>query len=503
MTITDGTKLFAYFGEKFTIEFNLPGIDDASYIPSSMEAFKEDAVTLPELNIDGYEFIGWFIDSSCTISFDSSKGITEDTTLYAGLKSLIQEWKISFEPLFDDAPVEVSNMPFDRVLTSGEALGVLNEPVATGYLFIGWYLDEDFTNALPDGYVPNKDTVIYVRFMKESFVISSGEKNYLEYHLGRDEDNPLDLFYEVRGGGIFTEDFKIECTYKGLPVEIADGGFGGKSTSFAEVQFNCNVDIDVRRIGTGAFSSVDFGESAETPYTFKIRTDVLEGTVNAIKFGYKAKEKYILDFDIGKTEGSVKMEVGGSSTSDSQVDIYIGELGGKLELDLYDTAKNDPFYDTQRTNDFSLTVNDASAGTVEVTALDSSKAAESNITLDIKNPKLNGLSLEFAKNAGERNEAWSNNLTLIINGEIADPFNKVNLYSGYKEGSTGTATFVFNDENLTNSAIRKIKVEDDPDVTARIYVPESLINNSGLTVLKNSFNSSSFIDDISKYSKQI
>ena len=100
-------------------------------------------VTSPTM--DGYTFIGWYTDESCTDAwnFDTDK-ITADMILYGG-------WEIYVPPVPPDRDITFrpNNGEPDTtiIVLTGEFIPRPQTPVKEGYTFIGWYTDEACSNA--------------------------------------------------------------------------------------------------------------------------------------------------------------------------------------------------------------------------------------------------------------------------------------------------------------------------------------------------------------------
>ena len=94
---------------------------------------------------EGYLFIGWYKDSSCTIAWnlDTDK-VNDNLVLYGG-------WELYVPPVPPDCDVtfKPNNGDPDRtiVVLTGELIPRPITPIRNGYVFIGWYIDEECTIA--------------------------------------------------------------------------------------------------------------------------------------------------------------------------------------------------------------------------------------------------------------------------------------------------------------------------------------------------------------------
>ncbi|GAA6427780.1 InlB B-repeat-containing protein [Dielma fastidiosa] len=86
---------------------------------------------------EGYTFTGWYIDQDCTIPWDFDNRVYSDLTLFAG-------WQVNTEeyPFTDYKPNEQSSVHLEAEADKKE---LPEEPVKEGYIFKGWFVDEDCT----------------------------------------------------------------------------------------------------------------------------------------------------------------------------------------------------------------------------------------------------------------------------------------------------------------------------------------------------------------------
>lgn len=99
----------------------------------------------PSPTMEGYTFIGWYIDEACTNpwNFDTNK-VTANTTLYGGWEVFAPpvppDCNITFKPNNGDADTTI-------IVLTGEFIPRPPTPIRNGYIFIGWYTDEACTVA--------------------------------------------------------------------------------------------------------------------------------------------------------------------------------------------------------------------------------------------------------------------------------------------------------------------------------------------------------------------
>lgn len=125
---------------------------------------------------EGYEFVDWYADEACAKLFPiGEKPTTKEVHIYA--KWAVAKYDIV---IYDDLnPTEKFEIEYKKIPT-------LVEPNEEGYIFDGWYIDEDCTVK----YVPDKVTADLELFVKWNY------RNYeIEY---------------VNNGGMIATDFTTE-----------------------------------------------------------------------------------------------------------------------------------------------------------------------------------------------------------------------------------------------------------------------------------------------------
>lgn len=140
---------------------------------------------------DGYNFNGWYTakDGGTLISTSSKVTITSDQTLYAHWSN--DKIMIIFE--VNGGTVEKS----EKLVTYDKSYGVFPETTKSGYIFAGWYLDEEFTKP-----VSESDTV----------KITSNHKIYAKWDMKR-----YIVTFEATGG---ISDVKNKQVVQGKPYGV-------------------------------------------------------------------------------------------------------------------------------------------------------------------------------------------------------------------------------------------------------------------------------------------
>ena len=150
-SITEDTIIYAkVLQDSYNISFDSNGGTDVESITSTNIFSKEDE-PIPYKN--GYIFKGWFYDKhSWNEPVIYNDILTDHITLYA-------KWeKQTFNLVYttDGSPVESS------------VIGFIPNPIPIsikdGYIFDGWYYDQEYTNKALPGDEINEDTTVYAKF---------------------------------------------------------------------------------------------------------------------------------------------------------------------------------------------------------------------------------------------------------------------------------------------------------------------------------------------------
>ncbi|KOS60634.1 InlB B-repeat-containing protein [Lysinibacillus agricola] len=120
-----------------------------------------DLVKTPATPVkDGYHFDGWYKETALNNAWDFAKDkVTADITLYA-------KWTKDYMVTFDSnggSEIPSQTVPYKALVKAP------SNPKKEGYLFIGWYKNENFTKAWDFAKdVVTEDLTLYARWMKES-----------------------------------------------------------------------------------------------------------------------------------------------------------------------------------------------------------------------------------------------------------------------------------------------------------------------------------------------
>lgn len=102
---------------------------------------KGDTAYFEPIEIPGYEFENWYSDKDFTILFDFNRPVLKDETVYAKYISSVYNVTYFVGKGTHDNPA---------TYTSSEGLTLKDAAAPYGYLFAGWYADENYTEKIDD-----------------------------------------------------------------------------------------------------------------------------------------------------------------------------------------------------------------------------------------------------------------------------------------------------------------------------------------------------------------
>ncbi|MDE6242207.1 MAG: InlB B-repeat-containing protein [Anaeroplasmataceae bacterium] len=147
--------------DTYTITYNVQGHGEA---PASVSNATALPTNLPQITAEGYVFGGWYLNADCTEAAQAGAAITKNTTLYAKWTPEGEEPATTYTITYDiqghgEAPASVSNA---TALPTN-----LPQITAEGYVFGGWYLNADCTEAAQAGAAITKNTTLYAKWTAE------------------------------------------------------------------------------------------------------------------------------------------------------------------------------------------------------------------------------------------------------------------------------------------------------------------------------------------------
>ena len=158
--ITSNTTVYAKWTAK---DYEVSFVTEHGDTPTSQNVPYNGTATYPgELRAEGYTFIGWYADHTCTTEFNFRTPITGDTKVYA--KWTANDYEVRFITEHGDPPTS-QNVKYN---------GTANDPgtlTAEGYTFIGWYTDHTCTTEFNFSTPITGDTKVYAKWEKNAPVL--------------------------------------------------------------------------------------------------------------------------------------------------------------------------------------------------------------------------------------------------------------------------------------------------------------------------------------------
>lgn len=201
---------------KYTITFDSQGGSQVA----SIEVKSGETLTLPsEPTKEGFVFSGWYTEESCVNKFVVSIPVSQDMTLYAKWEKEKPTYMVEFDTCGGS---EVKTIG----VKEGSTVTLPQAPTKDGYLFDGWYLDEELTQVFDETKPVTENIKLYAKW-----------KGRLEYTLTENGSG-----YVVSGIGTFNEtDIVVLSTYNSKPVlGIAKEAFKD-NTALTSVTIGDNV----------------------------------------------------------------------------------------------------------------------------------------------------------------------------------------------------------------------------------------------------------------------
>lgn len=126
-----GWKQDPISGESLIVTFSSNG---GTSVASQAVAYGALVIEPDSPDREGYEFGGWYVDAECTIGFDFSKPVTENTILYAKWNIVNPVFTVRFE-------TNGGTLIAEKQVLVGTLIDEPEVPIKKGYVFTGWYAD--------------------------------------------------------------------------------------------------------------------------------------------------------------------------------------------------------------------------------------------------------------------------------------------------------------------------------------------------------------------------
>lgn len=230
-----------------------------------------DAGTAIEMPYEGtredgnYYFVGWYLDPEFTNEFDSTLGITTNTTIYA-------KWKLVCTLRFESG--ESTSL---MTVYAGTEISIPDAPKMDGYNFSGWYTDEELLIAFDFTKGITVDTTVYAKW---TLPVAIYENNVVSTIAGGPEvtlfNNPFGIALDATGNMYVADtDNNVirKITSEGEVSIFAGPSLGDVDGTGIEVQFNSPYGVATDT--SGNVYVVDSGN-------YKIRKITPDGVVSTL-----------------------------------------------------------------------------------------------------------------------------------------------------------------------------------------------------------------------------
>lgn len=154
-----------------TLNYNYEGAPASGSVKA---AIGQPAAAPEDPERTGYDFTGWYIDAACTELYDFETAVNNSFALYAGWT--LHEYTVTFDMNGGSGENIVTKVLYNQLAVQPE-----NDPVRTGYTFLGWYADAAHTTQFNFNAPITADTVIYAGWQSESSSGTCELTYYLNY----------------------------------------------------------------------------------------------------------------------------------------------------------------------------------------------------------------------------------------------------------------------------------------------------------------------------------
>lgn len=264
LIIKDTTLYACWAKEYYTLKFNNNGKGES--ISSIKEIYK--IPELPQLEQEGFSFVGWYYDANFNTPAKKDDEIFADTTLYA-------KWEVSNVTVniysYISCVPEVMEVPY------GQPIEVPGAPNREGYEFVCWNTKSDGTGK---SYKPgDKITEIPISKYIDLYSIWKQKEYVLTYNLNNGQQNVVKA---VKYGEKIT---KIED-----PVKEGHKFIGwyylGEAFNFDDAKMpSKNIALEAKYLKEVNITFISFGETYKTIQGYETK-EINENITNLSKEGY-------------------------------------------------------------------------------------------------------------------------------------------------------------------------------------------------------------------------
>ena len=228
-SVTKNITLYAkWIANQYTITFNANG-------GSNVEAITQDygtIVTKPTNPInEGYMFVGWYTNLALTNLFGFTTMPAENITLYAKWKA--NQYTIDFISN-GGSEVDPINQDYGTTVTRP------TNPSKEGYLFGGWYIDEDLTNLYSFAQMPPHNLNLYAKWQLNTYSITyiyNGGKSFFSNPKTYTIESTITLNDPIKEGYTFNGWYR-SADFSGEKITTIPEGTFGNLVLYAKWEIN-------------------------------------------------------------------------------------------------------------------------------------------------------------------------------------------------------------------------------------------------------------------------
>ena len=189
-----------------TVSFDTDG---AGTIEPIRVPYGKGILRLPYVIKNGYVFDGWYTDKNYYNRFDADTPVYSDMTLYA--KWIPSNYYIRSCNV--DFVTNGANTVGRRTVEYGKTLGTMPYVEKSGYIFDGWYLDENFTYRVNENTPIYGDMTFYAKWVRTADIATC--QIYFDAGYGWFADGSVIITKNIRTGGRASEVFPVNPVYSG------------------------------------------------------------------------------------------------------------------------------------------------------------------------------------------------------------------------------------------------------------------------------------------------
>ncbi len=152
------------------------GTTGAITLTPSTYTIEDATFTLPAPTKEHYNFMGWYLDAECTKNIQSvTTGSFGDLTVYAQFTE--KNYGITYVLVREGALNNENNLPSYNINSTFPI--VFGAPSLTGFDFLGWYTDANYTTPITQIEALSGDVTVYAKW-QESAPVNSYTITYMD-----------------------------------------------------------------------------------------------------------------------------------------------------------------------------------------------------------------------------------------------------------------------------------------------------------------------------------